>query len=589
MRINTMPNDENIQPTIAQARVRKVVPTAQNLSSANAPTRKMPVAPDAPSPPSDVPAPSANVVKKYPAPIANYPAPQPVPQPKAMPRPKRAGRGGLGRGLLIIGFSMAIFMVASLGAILIGLNVIYRDGILPAVTVGDVALGGMDIDEATQALQSAWDTVIVRDGERTWTLNADLLGITLDVQTSAELAYAYGRETGNGLQGMLGHVEIAPVMSINRDMAYDELTRIADQMTLVPVNAGIVLVNGDWATTPSQSGRVLDVDATLTQWTQGDTLANSFGTDGALDLVMREVAPAVPDATPILAQAQAVLSSPLDIRIFDPVTGDSVYWSVPAEQWGTWVTAIPDATSAFGLALGADSAPIRDYLTQQANVQLDASRSLDFDNGVADIMRAIGAGDMTGAWVTVQHQPRTHIVQAGESITSIAWDYGVPYPYIQEANNNLQGVDIGQAITIPPADAFLLKPVVPNKRIVVSISQQRTWVYQDGQLIHEWASSTGISDSPTWQGVYQIISHERNAYAANWDLWMPYFMGVYQPIPHADFTNGFHGFPTRGGGQLLWENSLGRRVTYGCILLSNTNAAWLFDWAEEGVVVEIQA
>jgi lipoprotein-anchoring transpeptidase ErfK/SrfK len=68
---------------------------------------------------------------------------------------------------------------------------------------------------------------------------------------------------------------------------------------------------------------------------------------------------------------------------------------------------------------------------------------------------------------------------------------------------------------------------------------------------------------------------------------MPNFMGVYQPIPGADFTNGFHGFPTRGGGQLLWENSLGTRVTYGCILLSNTNIGLLYDWAEPGVVVEI--
>jgi lipoprotein-anchoring transpeptidase ErfK/SrfK len=64
-------------------------------------------------------------------------------------------------------------------------------------------------------------------------------------------------------------------------------------------------------------------------------------------------------------------------------------------------------------------------------------------------------------------------------------------------------------------------------------------------------------------------------------------MGVYRPVPGADFTNGFHGFPTRGGGQLLWENSIGTRVTYGCILLSNTNIRLLYDWAEEGVVVEI--
>jgi lipoprotein-anchoring transpeptidase ErfK/SrfK len=113
-------------------------------------------------------------------------------------------------------------------------------------------------------------------------------------------------------------------------------------------------------------------------------------------------------------------------------------------------------------------------------------------------------------------------------------------------------------------------------------------VYENGTLKWDWVASTGINSSPTWPGIYQIISHELNAYAANWDLYMPHFMGVYNPIPGEDFTNGIHGFPTRGGGQLLWENDLGYRVTYGCILLSNENATTLYNWAQAGVVVEIQ-
>jgi lipoprotein-anchoring transpeptidase ErfK/SrfK len=52
--------------------------------------------------------------------------------------------------------------------------------------------------------------------------------------------------------------------------------------------------------------------------------------------------------------------------------------------------------------------------------------------------------------------------------------------------------------------------------------------------------------------------------------------------------NGFHGFPSRGGTQLLWTNNLGRPVTYGCILVSTDNAKALYDWAQEGVVVEIR-
>jgi lipoprotein-anchoring transpeptidase ErfK/SrfK len=163
----------------------------------------------------------------------------------------------------------------------------------------------------------------------------------------------------------------------------------------------------------------------------------------------------------------------------------------------------------------------------------------------------------------------------------------VPYPWVQQANGGIQYVSAGQTITIPSPDNFFQYEPVKNKRIIVSISEQRVRVIENGQIKWDWAASTGINSSPTWPGIYQIISHYPNAYAGNWNLYMPQFMGVYQPIPGSDFTNGFHGFPTRGGGQILWENSIGTKVTYGCILLNNTNAKLLYDWAEEGVVVEI--
>lgn len=289
----------------------------------------------------------------------------------------------------------------------------------------------------------------------------------------------------------------------------------------------------------------------------------------------------------MVAEAERLLSSFLDIRVYDPMTGDSVYWSIPPQDWASWLTAAPDASSASGLALDISAAPVRDYLNTQAESVLDPTRYIKPEEGVASLQQAIRAGRTEGL-VRVYHQDRQHSVQPGETIVSIAWDYGVPYPWIQQANPGVDALTIGQTITIPSVDHFLPYPVVPDKRIVVSISQQRVIVYENGQVKWDWPASTGITSSPTWPGIYQIQSHEVNAYAGNWNLWMPNFMGVYQPIPGSEFTNGFHGFPTRGGGQLLWENSLGTRVTYGCILLSNVNSKLLYDWAEEGVVVEIQ-
>lgn len=185
------------------------------------------------------------------------------------------------------------------------------------------------------------------------------------------------------------------------------------------------------------------------------------------------------------------------------------------------------------------------------------------------------------------HGPREHIVQAGESYASIGRQYGMPYPWVQQANPGHESLNAGDVITVPSPDDLLPFPVVENKRIVVSISQQKTWVYENGELKWEWLASTGIDESPTAPGVFQIQSHEQNAYAGNWDLWMPNFMGIYRPAPQIDFMNGFHGFPTRNGSSLLWTGDLGHKVTYGCILLSSENAATLYEWAEEGVIVEI--
>jgi lipoprotein-anchoring transpeptidase ErfK/SrfK len=288
-----------------------------------------------------------------------------------------------------------------------------------------------------------------------------------------------------------------------------------------------------------------------------------------------------------VAQAAQLLANPLNINAYDPISNESLNWGLPPEEWGRWLVATPDSSSAIGLALTLDAGGLRSYLEGQADA-VGANRYLKVDDAVEGIQQAVAQQNMNPV-VRVYHHETQHTVQAGETFSSIGYDYGIPYPWIQAANPGVpENLSAGQVVTIPSKDDLLPYPVVPNKRVVVSISQQRTVVYENGQVKWDWPASTGINSSPTAPGIFQIQSHETNAYAANWDLWMPHFMGVYRPVPSSDFMNGFHGFPSRGGYQLLWQNSLGSRVTYGCILLDTNNAKLLYDWAEEGVVVEIQ-
>lgn len=271
----------------------------------------------------------------------------------------------------------------------------------------------------------------------------------------------------------------------------------------------------------------------------------------------------------------------LSIRLYDPVRDESLTWDAPPDVWSNWIAA--ELTEAPNFPVPLDSTAVSAYLSERA-AELGSDRRIDIDEAIAAVVNAAAGGT---ASIRVYHNDVRHIVQPGETIISLAWDYGIPYPYVQAANPGVDTLSVGQAVTIPSLDALLPLPIVPNKRVVVSIPEQRVRVYENGALKWDWSASTGIASSPTWTGVYQILSHEPNAYASNWDLWMPNFLGVYYPIPNADFVNGFHGFPTRGGSQLLWTNSLGTRVTYGCILLSNDNVTQLYQWAEDGVVVQI--
>jgi lipoprotein-anchoring transpeptidase ErfK/SrfK len=495
--------------------------------------------------------------------------------------PKRKSSGAKFLLYALTAAMIGVFLLAC-GGLSIGALLLYSGGILPGVSAGGVALGGLSEAEASTKLQTQWANITLID-EATgnlWRVDPAQLGITLNAAETAERAHRQGRGDGNILAALRG-IDVDPVLSIDPARTQSGLEALIGEIETPAVNAGVRLVNGVVEATPAQNGRMLDIPATLAQVTQN---AAELLADGELELVMQDTLPTITDSTAMVQAASQLLTSPLSVRVYDPVTGDIVNWEAPPEQWAAWLTASSDSPT--GLALSVQDAPVRAFLTDNAARFFDSARYLDYDKAVSAIQSAVSQNQTTTT-VRVYHHDRQHVVQSGETIISIAWDYGVPYPWVQQANNGMTALSAGQTITIPSPDNFFQYEPVPNKRIEVSISEQRVRVYENGGLKWEWVASTGINTSPTWTGVYQIISHVDNAYAANWDLWMPNFMGVYQPIPGADFTNGFHGFPTRGGGQLLWENSLGTRVTYGCILLSNTNVQQLYTWAETGVVVEI--
>ncbi|MGQ9598613.1 MAG: LysM peptidoglycan-binding domain-containing protein [Anaerolineae bacterium] len=180
-----------------------------------------------------------------------------------------------------------------------------------------------------------------------------------------------------------------------------------------------------------------------------------------------------------------------------------------------------------------------------------------------------------------------YVVRSGDTLASIASRHGVSVSAIVSANGlaNPNYIYPGQRLHIPSSGQSVLPlPSGKDRRIVVDLSEQRMYVYQNGQLIWNWVVSTGRPGQETVVGHYQVLNKLPMAYAYTWSLKMPYWLGIYWA---GRLQNGIHALPILPSGQRLWEGYLGQRVSYGCVILSTENAATLYNWASVGTPVDI--
>ena len=481
------------------------------------------------------------------------------------------------------------FLLLSFGALVAMVSVtllfFYSDLIMPGARVLEVPLGTMSRREAavTLAEQLPRREVILVHSQGAWPVTAADLGLALDIDATVGEAHELGRTLPGLMRVAVGNLQIEPQWSLDVAQAAAMLDQIAPQVEEPPVNATIVVEAGQARELPAQPGLTLDRQMTLSYLQQNP---EEIMRTGRLPLATQPVAPQVTDVSAFKSEAQRLLSKPVTIAAYDPILDETAEWQIQPSEWQEWLSLVVTPGEPQPFSWTVDEASAQQFLAG-GWPWLGKDRYLDSDEVTPAVVEAVTADDPR-IEARVYHQPRQHVVRPGESFASIGYNYGIPYPWVQEANPGLENLGVGDVVTIPSADDMLPLPVVPGKRVVVSLGQQRAWVYEQGQLKWEWPASTGISDSPTSPGIFQIQSHEQEAYASNWDLYMPNFMGIYRPVPASNFMNCFHGFPTRDGQSLLWTGDLGRPVTYGCILLSSENAQTLFDWAEDGVVVEVR-
>jgi LysM repeat protein len=188
----------------------------------------------------------------------------------------------------------------------------------------------------------------------------------------------------------------------------------------------------------------------------------------------------------------------------------------------------------------------------------------------------------------------TYTVQRGETLASIAQKFGVTWPAIVRANNisNPNLVNAGQVIIIPDAKTVTdlssvspvsLAPSAPSatvsvgKQIIVDLSDQRIYAYENSRLVRSVLASTGLPATPTVKGNFTV----QRKYASQLMSGPGYY------LPNVQWIMYFYaGYAVHG---TYWHNNFGQPMSHGCVNLPNDEALWFYDWAPVGTPVLVQA
>lgn len=211
----------------------------------------------------------------------------------------------------------------------------------------------------------------------------------------------------------------------------------------------------------------------------------------------------------------------------------------------------------------------------------------------------VRSGTNTSSAIVAVDAPNTHVTIYATASGQVVWG-GISTWYRVSSLNSSPLYIYGGLVAIssngggaPPP------PSAQGKVIVVSLSQQWLYAYQDSKEVYNAAVMTGRPSLATPTGTYHVFAKlSPTTFYSPWPPGSPY----YYPPTHINYalewgvggfflhdswwhsvygpgTNGWHYDPVYG-----WQWG-----THGCVAMPIGAAAWLYNWASIGTTVQINA
>lgn len=179
---------------------------------------------------------------------------------------------------------------------------------------------------------------------------------------------------------------------------------------------------------------------------------------------------------------------------------------------------------------------------------------------------------------------QVHVVQPGQSLSSIATRYGVSLSALASANGlvNPDFVYAGQRLTIPAGGGGGSAAAAPapaaassGRWIGINLTTQTLTAYEGNLAVFSTIVSTGTWRTPTVTGRFTIQSK----YPAV-DMSGP---GYYLPgVPWTMFF--YRGYAIHG---TYWHTNFGTPMSHGCVNLTTPDAQWVYNFASIGTPVVV--
>ncbi len=242
--------------------------------------------------------------------------------------------------LPILFISGVVLFLAAIVVLVMAFEYSFSNQVVPGMSAYGVNLGGMTREQAAQALSAAFtydDKAVFtfRYGDKFWQVTAGDLGIGFDVNATVDEAFSAGHSS-NVMSDLVSQASIwlngrsvAPIVKYDQNITIQKLGAIAAELNRPAVDATINLDGTLVSSTPSQTGRALDINGTLSRLEEALLQLN---TGAEIPLVVNESLPLVTDASAAVLKIQTALSGPITLVTDDQKGGSFGPWTATPDQ-----------------------------------------------------------------------------------------------------------------------------------------------------------------------------------------------------------------------------------------------------------------